>query len=391
MTISSNEELVFAWEENEGSSGIIKLFVKEKKQDQSGNSEAEEKEHPGVTCDGCESDVKGIRYKCTICYDFDLCSKCESKGMHPSDHELLCIKLPRGTRRYHPGHSQRFFRRGHGPQMFSGPSPFGRFGFFCNPEQRKRCGENKNQAPDAKKSCFEGNPMDEKLMGETIGNLASSFGLDPEVARCYFTSFTDDLKAKQKEKSEENPEAKTSEGKKEDAKEQCCGDEISSFLAATFGVPEQLVRQFVDPFVQKQTEDDTTSKGDVEQQQQKEDESKGDEQKMETEETLSKPNEDAKNVDFEVNNEENEETSSLKEEQKSTPPSSQKNQTNEEENTQYKQDLENMVRNFSQQFGLPNQAQSQANMQGGLQSLLNGMFNFQQQTNQSQKSKEVNN
>ena len=59
LTISSNEELVFAWEESEVNSGIIKLFVKEKKQGQSENSDAEEKEHPGVTCDGCQSNVKG--------------------------------------------------------------------------------------------------------------------------------------------------------------------------------------------------------------------------------------------------------------------------------------------------------------------------------------------
>ena len=394
LTISSNEELVFAWEESEVNSGIIKLFVKEKKQGQSENSDAEEKEHPGVTCDGCQSNVKGIRYKCTKCYDFDLCSKCESKGMHPSDHELICIKLPRGARRCHPGSSQRYFRRVHGPQMFCGPPPFGRFGFFCHPEQRKRCGEDKNRAPNAKRSCFEGNPMDETLMGETIGNLASTFGLDPEVARCYFTSFTDDLKAKQQEKEEESSEKKTGDEKKGDEKEGSCGEDISSFLAATFGVPEEMVKQFIGPFVQKPTQDNSPPKEDIEQQQQQQDyEDKVDEQNIETEETSSKPKsneEDKEDVDFEVDNEENEETNTVKE-QKPAPSSSQKSHPNEEQKTQFNQDLENMVRNFSQQFGLPNQPQGQENMQGGLQSLLSGMFNnFQQQANQSQKSTEVN-
>ena len=98
-------------------------------------------------------------------------------------------------------------------------------------------------------------------------------------------------------------------------------------------------------------------------------------------------------MDFEVDNEENEETSSVKEQQKPTPSSSQKSHPNEEQKTQFNEDLENMVRNFSQQFGLPNQPQpeGQEKMQGGLQSLLSGMFNnFQQQANQSQKSTEVN-
>lgn len=34
----------------------------------------------------------GIRYKCAICENFDLCEKCESKGDHP--HPLLKIRVP---------------------------------------------------------------------------------------------------------------------------------------------------------------------------------------------------------------------------------------------------------------------------------------------------------
>ena len=202
------------------------------------------------------------------------------------------------------------------------------------------------------------------------------------------------MKAKQQEKEEESSEKKTGDEKKGDEKEGSCGEDISSFLAATFGVPEEMVKQFIGPFVQKPTQDNSPPKEDIEQQQQQQDyEDKVDEQNIETEETSSNPKsneEDKEDVDFEVDNEENEETNTVKE-QKPAPSSSQKSHPNEEQKTQFNQDLENMVRNFSQQFGLPNQPQGQENMQGGLQSLLSGMFNnFQQQANQSQKSTEVN-
>ena len=50
--------------------------------------------HPHIICDGCGMDeVTGVRYKCSVCRDFDLCSKCESISDHP--HPFLKIKHPR--------------------------------------------------------------------------------------------------------------------------------------------------------------------------------------------------------------------------------------------------------------------------------------------------------
>jgi len=50
--------------------------------------------HENVFCDICEFPITGIRYKCAICRDFDLCEDCEVGVTHPEDHPLLKIRVP---------------------------------------------------------------------------------------------------------------------------------------------------------------------------------------------------------------------------------------------------------------------------------------------------------
>jgi len=59
-------------------------------------------------CDGCNSRIVGIRYKCVVCPDFDLCESCEAKNEHPAEHVLMKIKIPRSQSPFCRG----AFRRG---------------------------------------------------------------------------------------------------------------------------------------------------------------------------------------------------------------------------------------------------------------------------------------
>ena len=50
--------------------------------------------HPGVVCDSCDKYIFGVRFKCVVCPNYDLCMTCETKGMH-KEHEMLRITTPR--------------------------------------------------------------------------------------------------------------------------------------------------------------------------------------------------------------------------------------------------------------------------------------------------------
>jgi len=51
--------------------------------------------HEGVTCDMCNaSPIVGVRYKCTVCNNYDMCQTCESYQQHPPEHPLIKIRLP---------------------------------------------------------------------------------------------------------------------------------------------------------------------------------------------------------------------------------------------------------------------------------------------------------
>ncbi|TRY62898.1 hypothetical protein TCAL_00368 [Tigriopus californicus] len=52
--------------------------------------------HEGVSCDSClKGNFRGRRYKCLVCYDYDLCASCYENGVtttrHANTHPMQCI------------------------------------------------------------------------------------------------------------------------------------------------------------------------------------------------------------------------------------------------------------------------------------------------------------
>ena len=52
--------------------------------------------HSGIKCKGCKMNpIIGIRYKCTVCDNFDYCEKCEDKFREEHPHPFLKIRNPK--------------------------------------------------------------------------------------------------------------------------------------------------------------------------------------------------------------------------------------------------------------------------------------------------------
>ena len=71
---------------------------KEEKKDKEEKKNEKKEElitHYRVKCDGCKKfPIGGIRYKCTICKNFDYCEECEKKYALEHGHPLLKIRKP---------------------------------------------------------------------------------------------------------------------------------------------------------------------------------------------------------------------------------------------------------------------------------------------------------
>lgn len=114
ITFSSNEELRAAIALNK-EGNTLKVFVTINQsvsvlqsQQQTEDDTATNKElHVGVTCDGCNGPVVGIRHKCFVCPNYDLCEKCLAKGIH-SEHNMIKI-----TKTGHPQHPHGYHHHQH--------------------------------------------------------------------------------------------------------------------------------------------------------------------------------------------------------------------------------------------------------------------------------------
>lgn len=54
--------------------------------------------HPNIVCDVCDGTIRGHRYKCLQCHDYDLCMRCEAKFRH-KDHLVVRIPTPEQSQR----------------------------------------------------------------------------------------------------------------------------------------------------------------------------------------------------------------------------------------------------------------------------------------------------
>ena len=72
--------------------------VKDKVNNLIKKEEPKENEHSKVICDGCGmKPIVGVRYKCTVCKNFDYCENCEKTLGEAHQHPFLKIRKPELT------------------------------------------------------------------------------------------------------------------------------------------------------------------------------------------------------------------------------------------------------------------------------------------------------
>lgn len=187
IIFSSSLELQEAVSSSEAD-GLLRIYVKktgtsEESSDPqgagataAGSSEKEEKEkvfHPGVVCDGCEGSIYGPRFKCIVCPDYDLCSACEQKGLHP-EHDKFKITHPQagGPGMFVPPHFRRWMHRLM-KRCQTGQNPAGG-------NASATAGEESSTDPSSDQQQG-GTGMDDEYMkniGENIAAFLDPFGID---------------------------------------------------------------------------------------------------------------------------------------------------------------------------------------------------------------------
>ncbi|XP_041357953.1 sequestosome-1-like [Gigantopelta aegis] len=182
VAFSSDEELLDAL--GFVNDSVLRIYIKEK-------DSGPKLLHPGVVCDGCDGGVYGVRYKCFECADYDLCSDCEAKGLHP-EHEMCKIPTPRPSGNgkmpfVPPPHLRRWMKRfmnrwhnNNGCPWTEGAAP------PSDQSNKTEAGEgSKEGAPDNKEQEEQENSTPEEdflfNIGADVKEMLDPFGIDVDI------------------------------------------------------------------------------------------------------------------------------------------------------------------------------------------------------------------
>ncbi|XP_046369927.2 uncharacterized protein LOC124144530 [Haliotis rufescens] len=138
--------------------------------------------HPHVICDGCEGAVYGVRYKCLVCPDYDLCSQCEAQNTHPQ-HDMWKIVSPKsatcgsGARMPFmvPLHCHQLMN--HFMSQFQNQHP----GCGANKEEAPSGGDEQNKTDTDKKGETTPEEAYLKNIGQSVAAFLTPFGIDVDV------------------------------------------------------------------------------------------------------------------------------------------------------------------------------------------------------------------
>lgn len=95
ITVTNDEDLDEAYLDlKDSQKPILKFSITPSEGKNTAEETKHETIHRGYSCDGCKMyPIKGIRYKCKVCPDYDLCEICMGKEIH-KEHEALKIEQP---------------------------------------------------------------------------------------------------------------------------------------------------------------------------------------------------------------------------------------------------------------------------------------------------------
>ncbi|XP_075712311.1 sequestosome-1 [Rhinoderma darwinii] len=189
VAFSTDEELNMGLEMI--NDGVFRLYIKEKRECKRehrahcGQENTQNVVHPNVTCDGCDGPVVGNRYKCLICPDYDLCSACETKGVH-KEHNMIMFPTPIA---FPHGRWLRKMRHGGPPFPWMHGWGFPARGHPC-PNSQQPQGTAAPTDPTTAEEGDSGNPAQPcsdpnvaflKNVGESVAAMLSPLGIDVDI------------------------------------------------------------------------------------------------------------------------------------------------------------------------------------------------------------------